>query len=110
MDWQVELVSRHCLSGGLENKGNGHRREQRESCHGEQAEVGEAEQEAEIDRQSLVSRRCLLPGGGWRPKGTSVAASSARAVMGGADRSGPSPRAARELSRGADRSEGSGRG
>jgi hypothetical protein len=35
-------------------------REQRESCHGEQTEVGEAE-EAEIDRQSLVSRR-FLPG------------------------------------------------
>jgi hypothetical protein len=34
------------------------RREQRGSCHGEQIEVGE-EEEAEIDRQSLVSRRCL---------------------------------------------------
>jgi hypothetical protein len=63
IDWQVELVSRHCLPGGLENKGNVCRQEQRESCcHGEQTEVGEAE-EAEIDRQSLVLLRRCLPGG-----------------------------------------------
>jgi hypothetical protein len=63
--------------GGLETKGNIHRQEQRESCHGnqtevgrrreqhqschgEQTEVGEAE-DAEIDWQLelLVLRHCL---------------------------------------------------
>jgi hypothetical protein len=48
-DWQCELVLRRCLvPGGCENKGNVRRREQRESCHGEQTEqVGEAD-EAEL--------------------------------------------------------------
>jgi hypothetical protein len=98
IDQQQEgRVSRHCLPAQELTRGPGGelREEQRESCHGEQTEVGGAEEAKRIDLPlGLVVLLHSLPGGhhreqreradpgAWRTGGASVAESSATALTG----------------------------